>query len=68
MWIKRAVESGRLLPTIPDYALDMHTARGSKMGRDLQHFLEEGAKLIPELPDRDATYKRRMEELLGGNE
>lgn len=64
MWIKREVESGRLLPTIPDYALDMHTARGSEMGRDLQHFLEEGAKLIPELPDRDTTYKRRIEELI----
>jgi len=64
MWIKREVESGRLLPTVPDYALDMHTARGSEMGRDLRHFFEEGAKLIPELPDRDTTYRQRMLKLL----
>ena len=68
MWIKRQVESGRLLPTIPDYALDMHTARGGKMGRDLRHFLEEGAKLTPELTDRDTTYRQRMLKLLDQSE
>lgn len=30
---------------IPDYALDMHTFRGKKMGRGLEHFFDEGAKL-----------------------
>ena len=30
---------------IPDYALDKHTYRGKKMGRGLEHFLAEGAKL-----------------------
>ena len=30
---------------IPDYALDMHTYRGRKMGRGLDHFFAEGAKL-----------------------
>jgi len=30
---------------IPDYALDMHTYRGRKMGRGLEHFFAEGAKL-----------------------
>ena len=30
---------------IPDYALDMHTHRGRKMGRGLEHFFAEGAKL-----------------------
>jgi replication-associated recombination protein RarA len=30
---------------IPDYALDMHTIRGRKMGRGLKHFFAEGAKL-----------------------
>lgn len=33
-----------LLP-IPDYAYDMHTAKGRKMGRDLIHFASNGAKL-----------------------
>ena len=30
---------------IPDYALDKHTYRGKKMGRGLEHFFAEGAKL-----------------------
>ena len=30
---------------IPDYALDKHTIRGKKMGRGLEHFFAEGAKL-----------------------
>lgn len=68
IWIKREVESDRLLPTIPDYALDMHTARGSEMGRGLRHFLEKGAKLSPELPDRDTTYRQRIMALLERNE
>jgi len=34
-------------PQIPDYALDMHTMKGKAMGRGLDHFREEGAKLVP---------------------
>ena len=64
MWIKRVVEGGEVLPEIPDYAIDMHTQRGKEMGRDARHFMEEGAKIIPELPDRDTEYRRRMLELL----
>jgi len=63
-WLKHEVESERLLPTIPDYALDVHTARGRQMGRSVRHFWEEGAKLFPELPDRDTTYRQRMLKLL----
>jgi hypothetical protein len=32
-------------PTIPDYALDMYTMKGKAMGRGLDHFRSEGAKL-----------------------
>ena len=34
-------------PTIPDYALDMHTMKGKAMDRGLDHFRAEGAWLIP---------------------
>jgi replication-associated recombination protein RarA len=30
---------------IPDYALDMHTVRGKKKGRGLEHFFTESSKL-----------------------
>ena len=34
-------------PTIPDYALDVRTVKGKAMGRGLDHFRSEGAKLVP---------------------
>lgn len=34
-------------PTIPDWANDQHTLAGRKLGRGLDHFRSEGAKLIP---------------------
>jgi replication-associated recombination protein RarA len=40
-------------PTIPDYALDMHTMKGKAMGRGLDHFRSEGAKLVPEPTEPD---------------
>jgi replication-associated recombination protein RarA len=63
-WVEHAMESGVALPQIPDYALDMHTKAGREMGRRKRHFLEEGAQVSPELPDRDATYRQRLMDML----
>jgi len=63
-WLKHQVEEEGLLPAIPDYALDMHTAQGRALGRGARHFWEEGAQLEPELPNRDQTYRQRILELL----
>lgn len=41
-------EHQRIRKAIPDYALDKHTARGRAMGRGLDHFMTEGAKLSNE--------------------
>jgi replication-associated recombination protein RarA len=38
-------------PEIPDYALDLHTARGRRMGRGVDHFYAEGAKVVNETID-----------------
>ena len=35
-------------PEIPDWANDQHTLKGKAMGRGLDHFRKEGAKLIPD--------------------
>jgi replication-associated recombination protein RarA len=59
-WMMHAVADDGLRPTIPEYAFDMHTARGQKMGRDVVHFLEEAAKVEPELPTRDKSYRERL--------
>ncbi len=63
-WVIREVESGKRLPEIPEYAIDMHTARGQAMGRGPRHFWKEGTLLQPELEDRDRTYRERMMKLL----
>jgi hypothetical protein len=34
-------------PEIPYYALDLPTMKGKRMGRGLDHFRMEGAKLVP---------------------
>ena len=68
IWISRAVDQGKIEPQIPDYALDMHTAAGQEMGRDRRHFFEEAAKLDPELPERDLTYRTRIMEMLDRGE
>jgi replication-associated recombination protein RarA len=36
------------IPDVPDIALCMHTSRGRSRGRGMEHFLKEGAKLVPE--------------------
>lgn len=59
-WMKHEVENGTLRPEIPEYAIDMHTARGQQMGRGPRHFWEEGARLSPEWTERDRTYQERM--------
>ena len=63
-WMMHGVAAGSVRPTIPDYALDMHTGEGQKMGRGRAHFWAEGAKIAPELPNRDKTYHDRLSNLL----
>lgn len=41
------------VPTIPDWANDQHTLAGRKLGRSLEHFRKEGARLIPEPTEPD---------------
>jgi hypothetical protein len=35
------------VPEIPDFANDMHTMKGKRLGRDLDHFREVGTHLVP---------------------
>jgi replication-associated recombination protein RarA len=67
-WINYASALGKVLPEIPDYALDVHTAAGQKMGRGRRHFFEEAARLAPELEGRDLTYRQRIMEMLDSGE
>lgn len=51
------------IPEIPDYALDKHTVRGAKMGRDSFHFLNEASKVIPQM-EVENDYKERYGKIL----
>ena len=67
-WIIHGVGNGSLRPEIPDYALDMHTGDGQAMGRGKAHFWNEGAKIEPELPNRDRTYFEKIQQMLQAGE
>ena len=67
-WINHSSKLGDLLPIIPDYALDMHTAEGQKKGRGRRHFFEEASRTNPEVPDRDRTYLERILKMLDAGE
>jgi len=43
-------------PEVPDYALDVHTMRGKRMGRKLQFFLEHGA-ILEDKADIEDEYE-----------
>lgn len=47
---------------IPDYALDMHTLEGKKMGRGVEHFFSEGNRLCNE--PFENPYTAKAEKLL----
>ncbi len=57
-----------LKPVIPDYALDMHTAKGKEMGRGFAHFWEQGAMIHPEVKGRETKYRERILEMLESGE
>lgn len=59
-WIINGSKTGEVRPAIPDYAVDMHTLRGQQMGRGIEHFLTEAARVSPELESRDRTYYDRL--------
>jgi hypothetical protein len=45
---------------IPDEALDRHTLRGRRMGRDLEHFVDEASRVEPfdgDLRELEAEYR-----------
>ena len=44
---------------IPDYALDMHTLRGKKMGRGFEYFFSEGSRLSNEALENPYTDKAK---------
>jgi hypothetical protein len=53
-----AVWEGPRVPLeVPDWALDQHTGRGRRIGRGLDHFFQEGARIENEPDDLPDLYR-----------
>jgi replication-associated recombination protein RarA len=63
-WVRHAVDHGAARPEVFDVALDMHTRRGRELDRGFRHWFAEGARVENEIPDRDLTYRRRIQDIL----
>jgi replication-associated recombination protein RarA len=63
--VVRAELAGGGRPEIPDHALDMHTRRGQQLGRGIEHFLIEGARVEPELESRERRWRAELLTQLG---
>jgi replication-associated recombination protein RarA len=44
---------------VPDYATDFHSPKGRRMGRGIQHFLDEAAMILDEIPGDEWKAKAR---------
>lgn len=67
-WIMESSQKKGLLPEIPEYALDMHTAEGKEKGRGKLHFFTEASRISPELSGRNKTYLERILKMLDSKE
>ena len=59
-YARTMVEAGRLVVTVPDYALCVHTRVGQEMGRGLLQWWENGALVHDESPSADHTYRDEL--------
>lgn len=54
------IEDGTLTFSMPDYAVDIHTARGKSLGRGELHYLTAAALLRNEDPAFSPAYRQRL--------
>ncbi|MFD4555335.1 hypothetical protein ACFWP5_13625 [Streptomyces sp. NPDC058469] len=64
MWSRHTMNRGLRAPVIPDYALDIHTETGRKLGRGMAHFLGDGTVIANPYPGADPTFGERVREIV----
>jgi replication-associated recombination protein RarA len=47
----------KYVPEVPDYAFDKHTTQGKRMGRGIEHFRHEGARLVERTDTNGNAYR-----------
>lgn len=68
MWSRHTMNNHLRGPLIPDYALDVHTEAGRKMGRGVAHFLDEGTVITNQYEGADPTFGERVRETVARGE
>jgi len=68
MWSRHMMNNELRSPVIPDYALDVHTETGRKMGRGVAHFLDVGTVITNQYSGADPTFGERVREIVARGE
>jgi replication-associated recombination protein RarA len=68
MWSRHVMNERLVSPTIPDYAIDVHTAKGRQMGRGMAHFLGEGTVIANQYAGADPTFGERIRDIVARGE
>jgi hypothetical protein len=68
MWSRHTMNNHIRGPVIPDYALDVHTEAGRKLGRGVGHFLGEGTVTTNQYEGADPTFGQRVRETVSRGE
>lgn len=68
MWSRHTMNHHLRGPVIPDYALDVHTEAGRKLGRGVGHFLDEGTVITNEYEGADPVFGERVREIVARGE
>jgi len=67
-WTRAVTERGERAPVVEDFMLDLHTSRGSEMGRDVAHWWNDGAKLKNRIEGYDPKWGNYLRKLAGAEE
>ena len=64
-WTRAVTERGESKPVVEDFMVDLHTRRGSEMGRDEAHWWNDGAKLKNRIPGYQSKWGDYLRKLAG---
>jgi replication-associated recombination protein RarA len=64
-WTRAVVERGERKPVVEDYMLDLHTRRGTELGRDVAHWWNQGARLHNRIAGYDPKWGNYLRDLAG---
>lgn len=66
-WTREVVERGERKVVVEDFMVDLHTSRGSGMGRTAAHWWNEGAKLENRIPGYESKWGDYLRKLAGAD-